>query len=376
MEKLHTCAACSKDFTVSARSDRPASVQHEVDMNVLCPHCSDTNSIVRPQDESLPLVSPVSQVAKTVNYEDPSRTELEQFRKALLDPLLFEPFTDIDFVRPAAKLQFLVCNCETMIAELRQTVAEYDRIQANLSKAQEIFDTGTSNMDKVRSFAVSTTPFEGFVRNMIAGASLPPLERQRLREKRQAERQLQQEAQSLTLQFLSLRSELGCLQVECATSQLLVAQVWFFLDKSCAAVTKGTQEFYPSVRFPFDPSELFFDGLDKKLEDANLPAITPLMHIFKALFHYIRRQAIAANRCDLAWTGEMLHYALLSYFAWWTDGAGSTTIKDIIAERLDAQHAHTKTAKDFGTKAGIFGNALLKFIQSVENIQSGKRQTI
>lgn len=56
MEKLYTCACCSKEFKVLSKPDHPVHRQHEVEMNVGCPFCSQSNAIVWPQDESLPLV--------------------------------------------------------------------------------------------------------------------------------------------------------------------------------------------------------------------------------------------------------------------------------------------------------------------------------
>jgi DNA-directed RNA polymerase subunit RPC12/RpoP len=59
MEKIYTCVRCSKTFKVLSRDDNPVYRQHEVEMNVECPFCSKTNSIIWPQDESLPLVVPL-----------------------------------------------------------------------------------------------------------------------------------------------------------------------------------------------------------------------------------------------------------------------------------------------------------------------------
>jgi DNA-directed RNA polymerase subunit RPC12/RpoP len=65
MEKHYKCVGCSQDFRVLRNPDSPASVQHEVEMNVECPHCSKTNSIVWPQGEFLPLVGADSQADST-----------------------------------------------------------------------------------------------------------------------------------------------------------------------------------------------------------------------------------------------------------------------------------------------------------------------
>jgi hypothetical protein len=61
MEKLFTCVGCSRNFRVLSRPDNPTYRQHDVEMNVECPFCSRTNAIVWPQDESLPLVVPISE---------------------------------------------------------------------------------------------------------------------------------------------------------------------------------------------------------------------------------------------------------------------------------------------------------------------------
>lgn len=253
-----------------------------------------------------------------MNFENPSMEDLEQFRKGLFNRLLFEPVTDPGFVRPAGKLHFLVHQSEEMIAKLRQIITEYDKIQAAMSEAQKIFNKATSYMDAVWSFAISTPPIEAILKGAIEVASLPPQERERQRKRHQEESRLHQEAQDLYLQFLPMRNELASSPLVYLTSQLVAAQVWFLLEKSGTAVTKGTQQLFPTHASPSYPSELLSDALDEVVKEAGLPAITPVMHIFKAIFDFIRRQQIIEHEADAAWTDFKLNSFLLAYFAWWT----------------------------------------------------------
>ena len=56
MEKFYKCVDCSKRFKVLSGPQKDIYRQHEVEMNVECPYCSKTNSIVWPQGESVPWV--------------------------------------------------------------------------------------------------------------------------------------------------------------------------------------------------------------------------------------------------------------------------------------------------------------------------------
>lgn len=58
-----------------------------------------------------------------MNYYNPSIDDLEQFRRTLLNQLLFEPATDPGFVRRAEKHHFLVRQNGEMISKLRKTIA-------------------------------------------------------------------------------------------------------------------------------------------------------------------------------------------------------------------------------------------------------------
>jgi hypothetical protein len=60
MEKFLTCVGCSADFQVLSSPDAPPHRQHEVEISVECPFCSMTNAMAWPQDESRPLVIPIS----------------------------------------------------------------------------------------------------------------------------------------------------------------------------------------------------------------------------------------------------------------------------------------------------------------------------
>ena len=287
-----------------------------------------------------------------MSYDNPSQDDLDQFRKTLLNQMLFEPTTDPGFVRPAEKLHFLVHQSGEMIAKLRRIVDTYDKLQANVSKAQKILDDQKPCLDVLQSLYI----------NVPSVCALQ-------------EMQLRQEAGNLCLQFIPLDSEPVKLKAEWSISQLLAAQVWLFLEQSGSAVTKGTEQFFPTQGPPSSLGDLFYDGIDEIVKEVGLPAVTPLMHIFKAIFDFIRRQEASEEKSDAAYAGIKLHSFLLSYFAWWTEGGGSSTIEGIVKECANRQRIHLKAGQAFTTKGYQFIQALQHFDQNLDSLQSGKQQT-
>jgi hypothetical protein len=307
-----------------------------------------------------------------MTYDNPSMDDLEQFRKTLLNQLLFEPTTDPGFVRPAEKLQLLVRQSGEMIAKLRQIVDLYDKLNAVVSKEQEILDNETSYMDAVKSFAIAVPSIRDMASDPRAIASLPAQERAQRQKKREQDRQLQQEAGNLFLQYIRLQGEPAKHRVECSISQLLAAQVWLFLEQSGNAVIKGTKQLFPTPGPPSSLGELFSDGIDEIANEVGLGAVTPVMHIFKAMFDFIRQREAIMAKSDVAWADFKLKSFLLSYFAWWTEGDGSSTIESIVEECARTQRLHAEAANVSISNATQFVKDLWHFRQNLNSPESGR----
>jgi hypothetical protein len=310
-----------------------------------------------------------------MTYDNPSIDDLEQFRNGLLKELLFEPTTDPGFVRPAEKLHFLVHQSEGVIVKLRQIVDLYDKLNATVSKVQDMLDNEAAYMDAVWKFAIAMPSIRPVANDLRAIASLPAQEREHQQRKREQETQLQQEARDLFVQFLPLQAEPAKLRVECSISQLLAAQLWLFLERSGNAVTKGTKQLFPAQGPPASLGEVFSDGFDEIANEVGLGSVTPVMHIFKAIFDFIRRREINEKKSDTAWDNIKLNSFLLSYFAWWTEGDGSSTIENIVEECIKRQRLHVKAAETLNTNVKPFLQALYDFGQNISSSQSSLPQT-
>ena len=139
-----------------------------------------------------------------------------------------------------------------------------------------------------------------------------------------------------------MQAEIGNSKLIWTLSQLLAAQVGLFLDQSTRSIAKGTKHLFPNEAFLLGPGELFSEGIDKLAEDAGLSGVTPLMLILKAVFHFIRQRENADRQAEDAWSERKLDSFLLAYFAWWTDGGGSSTVQNIVDQIVDRLSTHTK----------------------------------
>ena len=300
-----------------------------------------------------------------IDLDNLTLNDIRRLRKALFERLLFEPVTDPDFERPAEKLRGLVRESTRLSDRLRTVVHRYDQYLEVLDKAQQNFQRAHDYMETVRSFGTQLPSFEQTIYDAVKSAMMTPEEREQTWQKEAPVKALQHDALNLSLAYMNLNGTMMLLRLTLRTSQLTTAQLGVFLEKATEAVTKGTSESFHQHTLPAKPDELISDAVDRAVEKAELPSVTPVLHVIEFIFKYIRRKEIREEKIAETWTSFEMNIFLAGFFNWWTEAGGGAAMEKVIADCEEALRIHEQTTQAFGVQAGDFGRALADFQERV-----------
>jgi hypothetical protein len=220
-------------------------------------------------------------------------------------------------------------------------------------------------MEKVRAFGTTLPSVEQTIYDAVKLATMSPEDRERVHQKEAPFKALQQDASTLSLAFTNINGAISLLPLTLSASRLTTAQLWAFLEKLTAA--EGTEESFHQHPLPAKPDELLSDAVDQAVEKAELPSVTPVLHVIEFIFKYIRRKEVRGEKIAETWTAFEMNIFLAGFFNWWTEDGGGAAIEKLVAECEATLRSHEETTQAFGTQAGEFGRALADFQKRVDD---------
>jgi hypothetical protein len=267
-----------------------------------------------------------------VDFDNPTRDELLHFRKKLLEGLRFEPLTDVDFFRPTAKLRALVQESEALMLRLSQVWDKHDDLLASLAQMIPILEQFEPVLKPALLIGFAPPPLEHFKYATPMGAVSPEEweHGHALYEKRERLRTI---AQELSVQYHSfLHPADVIMQARIAISQINAGQFWAFLARVTQQVAKGTSHVFERRLIPENIKELLSDSADAAIEKAELANPIPVLHIFRAIFAWIRRKENREREFyEFEEKTDTMEF-LATYFSWWTDGDGMLAVENIVSD--------------------------------------------
>jgi hypothetical protein len=265
-------------------------------------------------------------------FLDLTLDEINKLRDNLLRPMLLEPVIDPGFERPVEKLRFLNTETKECLDSLIETfrlldlpIKRMDKLLATLDAIKEqiaSFHVDLSEFQKPEETLTETLSWFGKPKDLVDKLSESKRRKNGILVQRE---RIFQEGQLLPFEGMNLRLSI-------MSDQLQTAQLAVVLERTAEQISKGTQEAFRSQESSDPMRELAMDGLDTALEFSELPAVGPLIHIFKMALSSQRQREGYESGLRRQWTKFEYTVFLSAYFKWWTDDNGKAEISGLVSD--------------------------------------------
>jgi hypothetical protein len=137
-------------------------------------------------------------------------------------------------------------------------------------------------------------------------------------------------------------------------AQLHTAQIWCLLEKTAESLAVGTKEVFRESSPPTDLTELASD----------LGSVTPVFHVFKAIYAWTRRSEQYEEEISNEWDRAEKGMLLSAYFNWWSEGHGSDLIDTLVSKSEDM-------VKSFQASTETQIQSSVELFERLDNLQKG-----